>query len=326
MKLVLSALLLFSALLPVHPALAFNGSIHFSFSEREHHRAHISSILADATACLRDEQDRHLSFIHSYGISAFYGDNSSFAVKKVFGSNGELLRSSSTTREEKREILRKLGLSENLVQEFVPGRRCSSLSDCPLLLQPTSCIGYTLKCLEQGFVKNGERALWQRLRAFVRANRVEGDSYLHALQALGWKLAYWNPATQLAAEWDQLERKTFPGRHRGVWGQHARTLREVRREGRYDKVRIDNASSLVDFGDGTPELLIRLPFYVGIAHLGYHVFAGAEGKVLEAHSSRAITDSETLETSVFNPINRDGGPRGGPYKSGVIAVPPGYLP
>ena len=61
------------------------------------------------------------------------------------------------------------------------------------------------------------------------------------------------------------------------------------------------------------------------AHLGYHVFPGTYGQIIEGHSTRIVNDPETLQTSPFNPLVLGGGPRGGPYKSGIVAVPPGYL-
>lgn len=322
----LLALLLLPAL-SAPLALAYNGEISFSPGEIFDHARNSARITEAAAACLRADLARHRSFLAQYRISAFYGDNSSFAVKKTFDADGRLIRKVSTTREEKRQILRELGISESLVQEFVPERRCARAEDCPLALEPTSCIGIALKCLSRGFEAAGEGDRWRRIRAFVRNNKVQGDAFQYALQKIGWKLAFWNPATQLAAEWDAAERKTFPprrpGEHRGVWGQHARSLREVMQLGRYGQNRIDDKTSLVDFGETTPELLLRVPFFVGIAHRGYHVFSGAYGQVLEGHSERRLDDYYAVEDSPFNPLSESGGPRGGPYKSGVIALPPG---
>ena len=88
---------------------------------------------------------------------------------------------------------------------------------------------------------------------------------------------------------------------------------------------VDDWSSLVNFGRSEPELIKKIPFFVGIAHLGYHVFPGTYGQIIEGHSTRIVNDPETLQTSPFNPLVLGGGPRGGPYKSGIVAVPPGYL-
>jgi hypothetical protein len=45
--------------------------------------------------------------------------------------------------------------------------------------------------------------------------------------------------------------------------------------------------------------------------------------VIEGHSMKAINDPNMIESSEFNPIKSGGAPRGS-YRSGIIAVPPGY--
>ena len=75
----------------------------------------------------------------------------------------------------------------------------------------------------------------------------------------------------------------------------------------------------------TADAVKNIPFFVGIAHLGYHVFPRSYGQIIEGHSTRQLNDPQALETSPFNPLVKGGGPRGGPYKSGLIAIPPGYL-
>ena len=93
---------------------------------------------------------------------------------------------------------------------------------------------------------------------------------------------------------------------------------------------IDDKTLLVGFGTNVPAEFRAVPFWVGTAHSGYHVFPGFSGKIIEAHSQRPISSKDNLEVSSFNPLNQERG--GGPkwtnserYRSGVIAVPPGYL-
>jgi hypothetical protein len=306
-------------------AFAYNGSISFSQGERLTHERNVSRIVEDAAACLQADLNRHKQFVGKYGISAFYGENATFAkTTSVDPWSGKEV-SSPTSSEQKRDMLRARGLPENLVQQFVPQRACRSSSDCPLKLEPTSCIGLTLKCLARGFNNAGETAVWNRLRAFVRNNGVQGDALQFALQQLGWKLVYWNPATDRASAWDAAERQAYPGNPKGIWGKHALMLSQIRSQNRYYTNRMDDTRSMVDFGTTTPDFIKRTPYFVGIAHMGYHVFAGSYGQIVEGHSTRAITDPQAIETSAFNPLVKGGGPRGGPYKSGVVAVPPGYL-
>jgi hypothetical protein len=108
------------------------------------------------------------------------------------------------------------------------------------------------------------------------------------------------------------------------------------RNHQYLDLHIDDVDSGINFGTGTPDITRRVPFFVGIAHMGYHVFPGTFGQVVEAHSTRAITDPKEVQLSAFSPLTPNAGPQGGPrsrlpngfqsdtYRSGVIAIPPGY--
>ena len=80
---------------------------------------------------------------------------------------------------------------------------------------------------------------------------------------------------------------------------------------------------LVNFNDNEPSYLKNIPFFIGTAHMGYHVFPGSFGVVVEAHSTRAITDSKTIESAPFNPLEENGAPSGR-YRSGMISVPPTF--
>ncbi len=320
------SLFLSLALLASPPAIAYNGSVSFSEAEVTQHKENITRIVEIAHDCLEEDLTRHKDFLRRFGISAFYGENAAFVVRKRRDPWSGQIYQTRTSLEERRDMLRDRGIRESIVRQMVPSHSCQGRRDCPLRLEPTSCIGLALKCLQRGFEATGGSATWKKLRAFTRANDVQGDSYQYALQKLGWKLVYWNPAPEKAAQWDASERRAYPGNPKGIWGKHAQTLATVRNSSRYGPNRVDDAVSLVGFGTTTPELLARAPFFVGIAHQGYHVFAGAYGRIVEAHSTRAINDSRTLESSPFNPLVEGGGPRGGPYKSGVVALPPGHQP
>ncbi|HEY8278316.1 MAG TPA: hypothetical protein VIH99_01750 [Bdellovibrionota bacterium] len=315
-------------------AFAYNGSISFSPEEKAAHAQGLSVVMDAAVKCMQDDLARHQMFIKKYGVSAFYGDNSSFAKKKIkriekgwfWEGDRVIIEIKPTTTEDRRNILRSLKLPEQLVQQLVPGRACS-LEECPLKLQPTSCIGLALKCLGRGFQAAGQDALWSKIDAFSDANDAQGDALQYALQKLGWKIVYWNPDTSRAEEWDELERRTQPGNPKNIWGQHAYTWSTVRKQGYYYRISVDEPTSMIDFGKKVPERIRNVPFFVGIAHLGYHVFPGSYGQIIEGHSTRKITDRLTVETSAFAPLTQDGGPHGGPngaYKSGIVAVPPGF--
>ncbi len=305
-------------------AFAFKGEITFTEEEKAAHLLSLPSALASASKCLADDLARHTKFITRYQISAFYGDQSSFARKKIIGPDGvETIL--DTTTEERRNSLRALGYEPLYVDAFVPLKTCNSLKDCPNMLQPTSCIGITLKCLGKGFNDAGQGETWKKVDAFTVQNGVTGDALLNALQSLGWKIVYWDPDLSMNKQWDLEEREKHPGDPRHAWGYHEESYLNVSKRNHYLYNTVDDSTSMVNFGTGTPELIKKVPFFVGIAHLGYHVFSGSYGMITEGHSTRALKDPLTVETSPFAPLAEGGGPHGGPYRSGIVAIPPGYL-
>ena len=271
----------------------FVGSISFSESERNEHAQAIQSIVNTAAKCLDDSQAFHNEFMAKYGISPFYGDQSPF---------GELSYSG------KKSYLRRVHhLNPNLVEQMIP----------------TSCVGFAIRCLKQGFEAAGQNDVWQRVMSFTRKNGVDGTAFQTALRALGWKILYWNPNVDLNAEWDAKEHKKWPTNPKGIWGYHAYRWSTVRKSHIYYNSEVDDYSSMVNFGNAVPEYLKRIPFWVATAHAGYHVFPGTYTRVVESHGSRRLDDDKTIETSFFNPLDPDGGPDG-PYLDGIMAIPPGY--
>lgn len=272
---------------------SFTGSISFTPDEQEQHRKALPQIVNDAGDCLKDDYNHHLKFFKKYGISPFYGDQSSFA---------------KLSYSEKQIYLARLGIDADLLSQ----------------MQPTSCVGMTLKCLGGAFQKNGESEFWNRIRRFLNANDVDGTALQTALQQLGWKILYWNPDTSQNEAWDARERSANPSNSSHFWGYHAYRWATVRGEGHiyYNSV-VDDWQLLVDFKLSPPLRFRRIPFFVGTAHAGYHVFSGLFGEVIEGHSMRLITDPNTIERAEFNPLAENGAPRG-PYVTGLAAVPPGY--
>jgi hypothetical protein len=308
----------------------YKGSLNFTAADRARHADGLRVIMDSASACLKAKLDKHNSFIHQFGVSAYYGDNSSFAKKKIIGDDGTE-KTVLTTPEEKRQILRSMRVQESLVQQFVPQVQCFKVGDdtvpreipenaaqCKLAMQPTSCIG-------DGFAAAGQQDLWERIANFTQVNGVQGDALQVALQQLGWKIAYWNPDLSAAERWDQQEQEQYPGDPKHIWGRHVETEASVLGpRHKYFWTTVNDWTSLVDFGRTPPAAIQNVPFFVGIAHLGYHVFPGTYGQIIEGHSTRIVNDKDTLQTSPFNPLVMGGGPRGGPYKSGIVAIPPGY--
>lgn len=272
---------------------AFNGSISFTQQERDLHLAVLPQLLVDAGNCLKADLDYHHEFYARYGISPFYGDQSNFGIMSY---------------SDKKAYLKRIGINPNLLSQ----------------LQPTSCVGMTLKCVGGAFQKNGEADYWARIKNFLDANGVDGTALQEALQQLGWKILYWNPDTAQDADWDYQEQsRNFTNSNR-FWGAHAYHWTMVQREPHgYDNNRVDDWDLLVNFRLSPPLRFQQIPFFVGTAHGGYHVFSGLFGEVIEGHSMRSINDPNTIESGEFNPLAIGGSPKG-PYFSGLAAVPPGY--
>jgi len=84
-------------------------------------------------------------------------------------------------------------------------------------------------------------------------------------------------------------------------------------------------AQVVGFDDRVPREFLDVPFFVGVAHTGYHVFPGYKGDVIEAHSTRRLDSVDNLEKSPFNPLATGGGPRWTAtewYRSGLVGLPP----
>jgi hypothetical protein len=271
----------------------------FSAEEISAHERAATTIARGAADCLDATYRDHLSFYRKHGISRYYGER-----KEEHQTEAGLIAE-----------LEKYGKDPAFVDSLLP----------------TSCIGLTLKCLGVGFRKAGQTKTWNKLKAVVKANGVLGTDLIFQLRKLGWRTLYWNPNPAKNAAWDADDRareRAPKGKKANiVWGQHEALYSEVLTKKTYQKIPIDDASTLVDFGENPPASFLTTPFFVGIAHSGYHVFPGHEGKVVEAHSTRNLNSSHNLETSEFNPLAPGGGPRWTGkerYRSGVIAVPPGY--
>jgi hypothetical protein len=250
---------------------------------------------------------------------------------------------------------------DELDQLISEGKPIKLLPNTSLNLQNISCVDMTRRCLAAGFEAAKLEATWKKIDTLVKANNVSGVVLQKALADLGWNTIYFNPDTSKNKDWDVEDREVAPLKPKTpggpmpvwnpIWGGHAErwsgscmpdgSLRKGRNRGgvlctdHYElgyepPIPIDDKRTLVNFGTRPPAEFAKVPFFVGTAHSGYHVFPGSFGGVIEAHSKRRLTAKDNIEQSVFNPIDQKNG--GGPrwtneerYRSGVIAVPPGTL-
>ncbi len=286
----LLTLALLAVVLPASAFAGFKSSVDFTAAEKAAHAQHIGTIVKVSRQFLEDTYKEHLAFYRKHGVSKFYGDRN-LALN---------------TRSERVAALRAAGAPTSLVDA----------------LQPTSCIGLTIAALGKGFKTPGDAALasaWAKALAFTRANALDGCALLHALQKLGWRIAYWNPEPQNNELWDRQDGT------RKSRGWHAYRYLTVTRSNTYYFNKVDDKSLLVGFGTNVPSAFRSVPFFVGVAHTGYHVFPGFKGDVIEAHSTRRLDSVDNLEQSPFNPLATGGGPRWTRtelYRSGLIGLPP----
>jgi hypothetical protein len=240
------------------------------------------------------------------------------------------------------------------------------LLEGPHALKEESCVGFALICLEYSFRESGQKDLWHKIITYTKANGLEGTALQNALRELGWQVLFWNADPSLNKKWDEYEfkgnTKADPekedGYHEYVW-QRIQSEAKNHLPVYYGINRVDDWTTLVGFKTTPPESFTKIPFFVGSAHFGHHVFVGMSGQMIEAHNdfsveSALISLSEPyfpFEEREFNPLKKgdyfaddfdigsperpqspentnepvQGGPRG-EFFSGLIAVPPGFLP
>jgi len=284
----------------------FKGYIEFSEAEKAEHLLGVGKITRSAGACIQSYIDEQSDFWEKWKLSRFYGYESDWNRK--------------WTQEQKEAQFKRMGVP---ISEMAK-------------LKPVSCVNMTLDCLGIGFKSARQEHLWKKIKAFTLANDQDGSSLQLGLQRLGWKVLYWNPDTTKAAEWDQEERARDKKIRQGnepenqfrFFGWHAERLRGVRKKMHYYFNPVDDATSLTDYGTTVPAKFTRVPFFVGNVHTGFHIFPGKFGYVIEAHNRSRPTNRRTIEAGNFDPSHpREPHPNGGAYgtyRSGLIAVPPGY--
>lgn len=274
--------------------------ITFTEEEKALHLSKIDQITEVASSCLNETYQDHVQFFQTYGVSRYFGNR-----KYTKGWNEKVVNGRRLTPI--KATLQNQGLDPNL-EDYMTNM---------------SCFDFAINCLGRGFRTAGLDDQWQRILAF-NPDKI-GNRMQHGLQALGWKILYWNPDPSSNQAWDIDDRKIAPGNPLNVWGNHEAHYNSVMRRGMYLYNKVDDARALVNFGKTTPLFLETVKFGVGTAHAGYHVFLVNETNVIEAHSSRSLFALDNLEFSPFNPLGTGGGPRwtrSEKYRSGIVVVPP----
>lgn len=293
-------------------------SLTFSHEQVLNHQFQSERFAEIGRSCLRDYQETHLSFYQNHCVTKrtgfFRRRKKTYCLSKYYGE-----RRYSKKEGERRSDGRKLTyLGSELKKYGFP-------IEWMYQMEPTSCVGMAMDCLKKAFIQTGQEESWRTVRRFTVLNGVGGTALQFALQRLGWKVFYWNPASketliERARAWDREEKNW------GSKGYHEYRYYNVTRKGRYWYNPVDDHNALVGFEKTPPARLIGVPFWIGIANTGYHVFPGTAQEVVEAHSTRSITSVDNLEFSSFNPLAGEGPrwTRSEKYRSGLIAIPPQF--
>lgn len=274
--------------------------ISFTDEEKALHLSKIDTLTTEASKCLNDTYNDHVRFFNTYGVSRYYGNRKYTKGWDVKVVNGRRLTPIKPT-------LQSHGLDPNLEDQ----------------MENMSCVDFARRCLGRAFNKVGLSDQWQRIEKF-NPDKI-GNRMQHGLQALGWKILYWNPDPSQNEVWDAEDKRIAPTNPLNVWGYNEARYNSVLRNGTYLYNKVDDARSLVNFGTRPPRFLETMDFGVGTANGGYHVFLVNKTNVIEAHSSRSLFALDNLEFSPFNPLANGGGPRWTrteKYRSGIIVVPP----
>lgn len=300
-------------------ALAWEGSISFTEQEKADHARKVHMITAAAADCLNEKWVDHVEFYHTHkaggrNLSKYYGN------RRYVKGDKPAKRADGAALTPIRPELRKYGFDPRLEEQ----------------LTSISCVDLARMCLRRGFQQAGQLEYWERIDAFNKLNGNIGPVIQIGLQALGWKQVYWNPDPRQNAEFDKMDKQLNPANKLNYWGYHSYTYNNVKnrnvyyeykRHGQLFQYIVDDKTTLTGFGTSVPKVFKDVPFFIGFAHLGYHVFVGFKGEVIEAHSVRSLFGFDNLEFNPFNPL-AGGAPMSTSsevYRSGLIAVPPGYL-
>jgi len=309
----MKVLFLMTLVLSVFNCFGYKGEIIFNQEQVNVHQETITQLVKVSKDCLARHKSEHIDFYKSNCRQTWNGKK--VCLSKFYGERRYTMKKGSRRSDGKK-------------LEFLPDalENAGFSPDYAKVMKTTSCVGLALQCLKEGFDKTNQSQVWEIIMQFVRANAVSGTSLQHSLSQLGWTTYYWNPSSpeelaENAKRWDEEEKR---------WqskGWHLYRYQMIQNRGTYWFNNVDDAYSMVGFGKGSPQVLKNVPFWVGTAHTGYHVFPGTYSEVVEAHSTRDITAEDNLEFSLFAPLATGGGPRWTrteKYRSGLIVLPPTY--
>lgn len=299
-------------------------------NERETMKKNSPEFSSAAATFLIQRWDNHLIFFNEHGFSQFW------STQKYGNSGQETIES---------HLKRKCG--------------SKTLSEVQSQLVRHSCVEFTLDAIEAGMTSVGMEREFGHLKKLSEKSDLDGAVLVIGLQKLGWKVYYYNtlPSLSVPEEESKEEReiriasaiRTMKKWDEGFmtstrpYGPHWWSWYTTVNRGnyKYKELKVDDAESLVGFGETPPQLISEIPFCVAIGNNAYHVFPIVHGEVIEGHSGLDIWNPKIIERNPFNPArggrgapglkvgaSDNGGPTGSTflYSSGLICVPPSMTP
>lgn len=167
-------------------------------------------------------------------------------------------------------------------------------------LTESSCVVWAMECAAYAFEKVGQSAVWNRIAANARRNQLKGTVLIKDLVQAGWTGIYWNPDTTDTSD-----------------PEHSYSAHVARRSKTYYKIPVQDY--VLDYrrkprADLTGiNKLDKVPFWVGCARGGRHVFCGTGANVSEFHWDYPATNPRAMELVTLKDYA---------WLSGIIAVPP----
>jgi hypothetical protein len=299
-------ILLFTLLTQLSLAQSFNGDLQFSENEKAQHLAGISNLIQVTTDSMKDFAERHFESIDRCGLGLLFGFKSQFASMNAAKRDQYIQQNSKCAQPPRRDEI-------NI----------------------TSCELHTNRHLEKGFEAIGQAQVFKKIDQFLANNGRTGIALAYALTKLGWKVAYWNP--------DVVTPHPTPTNRRQMGAtptDHTVSYRLVKNQGRYYGVPV--TGWMINFDPKAPsptikqtaalEAFKKAPYFIGVAHGGFHVFPGYEGIVNESHSPYNPNNRKNIEIGKFDPLKES--PQGlnitvgntrklYHYSSGIVVLPPG---
>ena len=175
-------------------------------------------------------------------------------------------------------------------------------------MKQSSCVEWALEVTGAAFRAVGRGSVWSRIYSTTVANGAKGTVLAKQLILFdSWTGIYWNPDSAKAADGSD---------------EHPYSAHIAKKKGTYYGIPVKDqilnynpayGSSTTDDNSGIDKLK-KVPYWVGCARGGSHVFCGTRGHVSEFHWDAHPTDRNAIELVELETYA---------WLSGIIVVPQG---